>query len=148
MGDLKLEINNYNPSDPEINLATDLVEAFEYNITIDWEAVYGVGSLAPLEYFIRGAPEVETVITLQTNKSVSPDLRSLLCTPALKDITLKVFDCGENCSDTKTLVRRFHSPCSKLVEYNNISTNLDVLTAELVFRSVNTPLSLLGEILS
>ncbi len=148
VGDVKLEITNHNDSDPKIDISTDLVEAFEYTVDVDWEPLYGVGSLNPLEYYNRGAAVVQAVITLDINKTVTPDFHSLICSPTLKDISLTIFSCGDNCDDEKTVVRKFTTPCAKLVEYNNIATNLEVLTAEIVFKSVNTPVTQLAEILS
>jgi len=144
-GDLSLEITNYNG--PQIDLSTNAVQSFEYNIIIEWEPLYSVGSLKPQGYMTRGPVLVETILTVELNDSVPPDFSSLICTPNLKDLTIKIRKCDSGCGEAET-IRKFVAPCSKLIEYTQISSIEDVLIVEMVFKSTTTSVAKLGEIVS
>lgn len=136
-GDVKLEITNHNHSDPLLDITTDAVQSFDYDINIEWEPLYTIGDLGPQDYMNK-PPTVEVSMTIDLNQNVSPDFRDQVCSPTLKDLTLKVMGCADNCSDTKTTIRQFHIPCARLISYSNVSSDLGALLGEFVFRSSST----------
>jgi len=138
-GDIGLDITNYNNSDPVLDLTTDTVESFEYNIDIEWDPIYGLGAQIPQTYMNK-APVVEVIIRINLNENISPDFHTQACSPTLKDLTLNIFECGDVCEEAseRTIIRRFKIPCARLISYNNISAELGNLIGEFVFQSTSS----------
>jgi hypothetical protein len=146
--DINLTITDQ--SDPAqngtLNVSTNAVQSFEYDIDIDWEPLYSIGSKDPQTLYNRGPAKVEALIEIELNDAVPPNFRELVCSPIVKDITLDILSCGGG--EDAEVVRSFSCPCAKLVEYTQMGEIDGVMRAELRFKSTKTPVSLLETLLT
>jgi len=145
-GDISVDITNY-AGGPELNLNTNAVKSFDYNINIEWEPLYCLGSFTPQGFINRGAAIVDVVLEVELNDSVPPDFTSLVCSPTMKNLVFNIRKCNAACDDGE-IIRTFSAPCAKLIDYSQISDLGEVLTLELYFKSTSTSIGNLGEIVS
>ena len=141
-GDIEIQVTDC-AGGHELNLTTNAVRSFEYNINIDWEAITTLGSANPCDFFPRAPIVVEAIITVELNDFVPPDFSEQICQPIYKELTLRINKCKQDCDDDDVLIRKFIVPNGRLMEYNNFSDIDDVMLVEMVFRSTTTPVSLL-----
>ena len=146
-GDIEIEVKDC-AGGHQLDISTNAVRSFEYNIDLDWTPLSTLGSQNPQGFFVRSPIEVEAVITLELNDFIPPDFLNSLCNPIFKEITLKVNSCSTDCADSKRLLRKFVLPNGKLVALNQFSDMDDVLLAEVIFKSTNTSAGKVGELVS
>ena len=140
-GDLKLQITDI-AGGTTIDVDTNAVQSFDYRIQMDWQPLYTVGAVEPQGYLLNGGALIETIVEIELNDSIPPNFQALVCSPVLKDLVLEAKACGSQCEKgDEKVVRRFSSPCSKLIEYNQLGGVGEVLTAEIVFKSNSTSLA-------
>lgn len=142
-GDVAIEITDCGGGS-QLDLKTNAVRSFEYDIVIDWEPINTLGNVLPQGFYIRYPITVDAIITIELNDFIEPDFLTKVCQPIQKDITLKVNACAVGCEETKQLLRKFYVPDARLLEINNFADMDDVLMAELVFRSTITNIVNIG----
>ena len=139
-GDIEIQITDCEGGHA-VDLTTNAVREFEYNIDIEWEPILTLGASEPQGFMVRYPIRVETIVTIELNDFLPPDFQEAVCQSINKKITLSVYNCSAQCGNERELVRTFRMPAGKLLEYNSFSDMDDVLVAELVFVSKVTSLA-------
>ena len=136
-GDLEIQVTDC-AGGHILDLTTNAVRSFEYNINVEWEPLTTIGSQNPRGFFPKTPVVVEAILTIELNDFIPPNFMEEICQPIYKHLTLRVNACKTDCAAPSTLIRQFIVPNGRLVEVNNFSDIDDVLITELVFRSTST----------
>ena len=147
-GDITMQVTDC-AGGHELNLTSNGVRSFEYNIRLEWNEVNTLGaSSIPQGFYVSYPIEVEAIVTAEINTFIEPNFLKKLCQPIYKELTLNINKCARDCPESPQLLRKFVVPNGQLLSYSNFSDMDDVLVVELIFVSKITSVYGLGKLLS
>ncbi len=143
-GDITMEVTDC-AGGHELNLTSNGVRSFDYNIRVEWNEVSTLGSSSvPQGFYVSYPIEVEAIVTVEVNTFIEPNFLKKICQPIYKKLTLNINKCDPDCGDSPQVLRKFVVPNGQLLSYSNFSDMDDVLLVELVFVSKITSIYGLG----
>ncbi len=145
-GDIEIEIVNC-VGGHDLDLSSNAVTRFDYNIEIDWQQIAVMGNRDPAGFYVRYPIEVNSTIEFEINDFVAPDFIKFVCDPVIKDLELRVYGCDITCDGERKLLRKFKLPSARMVDYTQYAGIDDVLMGEIVFQSSNRNINSLSELL-
>lgn len=155
-GDTDIFLNQSPASDPTIMIASpgsvslnvkghssNRIQSFNFQINVDRDPIFKLGSLEPLEFRVEFPIQVDCQFVLHVDDYESKNLFDFICSPEVQDLTLGFKDCesGEN-------IRSFFMKDAKLMDYNQSGSIHEFLEATFSYKSYITNIHDLRKILN
>lgn len=123
--------------------STNRIQSFNFQINVDREPIFKLGSLEPIDFRIEFPIQVDCQFVLHVDDYESKNLFDFICAPEIQDLSLIFKDC-----ESGDAIRSFFMKDAKLMDYSQSGSIHEFLEATFSYKSYITNINHLEKILN